>query len=105
MGSVRQVRISFSVQNNVTSIHRCRSPFNTTMANERFHRTLKYTILNKSANWRLDKILNVLIKYPANMERDLSKNVSLFFLHSLFFFCLSHQFSSKHLITFRMPLE
>ena len=70
------------MQDNLAIIHRCRSPFNTTMANERFHRTLKYTILNKSANWRLDKILNVLIKYPTNMERDFSKNVSLIFSFS-----------------------
>ena len=54
------------------------SPFNTTMANERFHRTLKYSILHRSANYRLDRVVHELIMFPETLGKKLQKKVSFY---------------------------
>ena len=58
-------------------ILRRNSPFNTTMANERFHRTLKYSILHRSANYRLDRVVHELITFPETLGKKLQKKVSI----------------------------
>ncbi|KAL6730744.1 hypothetical protein Aduo_001693 [Ancylostoma duodenale] len=43
---------------------------NTTMVSERWHRTLKYTLLNRSANSRVDELVHILISDVPDLVRD-----------------------------------
>ncbi|KAK6057936.1 zinc finger, C2H2 type [Cooperia oncophora] len=43
---------------------------NTTIVSERWHRTLKYTLLNRSANRRVDELIDILIKAVPLITRE-----------------------------------
>ncbi|KAK6054170.1 hypothetical protein COOONC_08326 [Cooperia oncophora] len=49
---------------------RCSSIMNTNMFNERFHRSLKYTYLNKTSNSRLDALLQAMLDIVSDTVRS-----------------------------------